>query len=225
MSQSAFLNNMDFLSLALELFRNADHFIFYIAENYGWWVYFVLFTIFFSETGLVIAAFLPGDSLLFISGAAAAAGALEVSTLILLITLGAILGNTLNYYIGSWLGNKIYDGSISWIDQSALQRTHDFYEKHGGKTIVLARFIPIVRSFAPLVAGAAKMEMGKFQLYNCTGAFFWVTSIVGAGYLFGNIPFIKNNLSLILIVGILAALVPFTFAVIVQFVRKKILQK
>ncbi|WP_289077097.1 VTT domain-containing protein, partial [uncultured Parasutterella sp.] len=198
---------MDFLSLALELFRNADHFIFYIAENYGWWVYFVLFTIFFSETGLVIAAFLPGDSLLFISGAAAAAGALEVSMLILLIILGAILGNTLNYYIGSWLGNKIYDGSISWIDQSALQRTHDFYEKHGGKTIVLARFIPIVRSFAPLVAGAAKMEMGKFQLYNCTGAFLWVTSIVGAGYLFGNIPFIKNNLSLILILGFIAALV------------------
>ena len=104
MSQSTFLNNMDFFSLALELFRNADHFIFYIAENYGWWVYFVLFSIFFSETGLVIAAFLPGDSLLFISGAAAAAGALEVSMLILLITLGAILGNTLNYYIGSWLG-------------------------------------------------------------------------------------------------------------------------
>ena len=206
------------------MFRNADHFIFYIAENYGWWVYFVLFTIFFSETGLVIAAFLPGDSLLFISGAAAAAGALEVSMLILLIILGAILGNTLNYYIGSWLGNKIYDGSISWIDQSALQRTHDFYEKHGGKTIVLARFIPIVRSFAPLVAGAAKMEMGKFQLYNGGGAIVWVGGIVLAGYLFGNIPFIKNNLSLILIVGILAALVPFTFAVIVQFVRKKILQ-
>lgn len=225
MSQSAFLNNMDFLSLALELFRNADHFIFYIAENYGWWVYFVLSRFSSARQGWSLRLFFR-ETLCYSSPAPQLRRArLEVSMLILLITLGAILGNTLNYYIGSWLGNKIYDGSISWIDQSALQRTHDFYEKHGGKTIVLARFVPIVRSFAPLVAGAAKMEMGKFQLYNCTGAFLWVTSIVGAGYLFGNIPFIKNNLSLILIVGILAALVPFTFAVIVQFVRKKILQK
>ena len=148
---------MDFLTLTLELFRNADHFIMYIAQTYGWWVYLVLFMIFYSETGIVICAFLPGDSLLFIAGAAAAAGALNPWLLIVIISLGAILGNTTNFYIGNWLGNKIYDGSISWIDQDALRKTHDFYEKHGGKTIVLARFVPIVRSFAPLVAGAAKM--------------------------------------------------------------------
>lgn len=213
---------MDFFQLALELFRNADHFIMYIATTYGWWVYFVLFLIFFSETGIVICAFLPGDSLLFICGAAAAAGALNPITLIIVITVGAIVGNTTNYYIGNWLGNKIYDGSLSWIDQSALQRTHDFYEKHGGKTIVLARFIPIVRSFAPLVAGAAKMNALRFELYSGGGALVWVGSIVGAGYLFGNIPFIKNNLSLILIVGILAALGPFTIAIITQLIRKQI---
>lgn len=211
---------MDILTLALELFRNADAFIFHIAEQYGALIYFVLFAIFFAETGIVICAFLPGDSLLFISGAAAATGIMDPFLLIGLITLGAIVGNTTNYYIGKWLGKKIYDGSIGWIDQNALAKTHDFYQKHGGKTIVLARFVPIVRSFAPLVAGAANMNALRFELYSGFGAFFWVASIVGAGYLFGNIPFIKNNLSLILIVGILAALGPFTLAILVQYYRK-----
>ena len=212
---------MEFLNLTLDLFRNADHFLMTLAVQYGWWVYLVLFAIFFSETGLVVAAFLPGDSLLFIAGAAAATGVLDAWTLFILISLGAILGNTVNYFIGAWLGKKIYDGSISWIDQKALIRTHEFYEKHGGKTIVLARFIPIVRSFAPLVAGAARMDMRRFQLYSATGAVFWVGSIVGAGYLFGNIPLIKSNLSLILILGILAALGPFSVAMIVQLWKKK----
>lgn len=211
---------MDILSLALELFRNADSFIFHIAEQYGALIYFVLFAIFFAETGIVICAFLPGDSLLFISGAAAATGIMDPFLLIGLITLGAIVGNTTNYYVGKWFGKKIYDGSIGWIDQNALAKTHDFYQKHGGKTIVLARFVPIVRSFAPLVAGAANMNALRFELYSGFGAFFWVASIVGAGYLFGNIPFIKNNLSLILIVGILAALGPFTLAVLIQYYRK-----
>lgn len=211
---------MEFLNLAIELFRNADQFILHVAETYGIWIYVILFLIFFAETGIVICAFLPGDSLLFISGAAAATGVLNPIALILIITVGAIVGNTTNFYIGSWLGKKIYDGSIGWIDQSALQKTHMFYEKHGGKTIVLARFVPIVRSFAPLVAGAAQMKALKFELYSGFGALFWVGSIVGAGYLFGNIPFIKNNLSLILIVGILAALGPFTIAMCIQMWKK-----
>ncbi|MFR1670179.1 MAG: VTT domain-containing protein, partial [Parasutterella excrementihominis] len=130
-----------------------------------------------------------------------------------------------NFYIGNWLGNKIYDGSISWIDQDALKKTHDFYEKHGGKTIVLARFVPIVRSFAPLVAGAAKMNPLRFELYSGGGAIVWVGGIVLAGYLFGNIPFIKNNLSLILVVGILAALVPFSCALLIQLWRKYIMKQ
>ncbi len=211
---------MQFLQLTIELFRDADQFILHAAESYGIWIYFILFAIFFSETGIVICAFLPGDSLLFISGAAAATGVLNPLALILIITFGAIIGNTTNYYIGRWLGNKIYDGSITWIDQKALQRTHDFYEKHGGKTIVLARFIPIVRSFAPLVAGAARMDALKFELYSGFGALVWVGSLVGAGYLFGNIPFIKHNLSLILLLGILAALGPLTIAVLVQLWKR-----
>lgn len=211
---------MEFFSLVVELFKNADQFIFHIVQQYGWWIYVVFFSIFFAETGIVICAFLPGDSLLFVAGAAAATGILNQWLLVIIITLGAILGNTTNYYIGHWLGNKIYDGSISWIDQDALRKTHTFYERHGGKTIVLARFVPIVRSFAPLVAGAARMSALRFEIYSGFGALFWVGSIVGAGYLFGNIPFIKNNLSLILITGILAALGPFTIALIIQWFRR-----
>jgi membrane-associated protein len=214
-------DTMEFLTLLLELFRNADQFIFHIAQQYGFWIYLVLFAIFFAETGIVICAFLPGDSLLFVSGAAAATGVLNPFILIAMITLGAIVGNTLNFFIGGWMGKKIYDGSVSWIDQKALLRTHGFYQKHGGKTIVIARFVPIVRSFAPLVAGAAQMDAWKFEIYSGLGALFWVASIVGAGYLFGNIPFIQQNLSLILIVGILAALGPFTIALLVQAFRKR----
>ncbi len=216
---------MDFLDLTIELFKNADLFILHIAQAYGFWIYFILFAIFFSEPGIVICAFLPGDSLIFISGAAAAAGILNPWILVFAITLGAITGNTTNYYIGLWLGGKIYDGTIKWIDQKALQRTHVFYEKHGGKTIVLARFVPVVRSFAPLVAGAARMNPVRFEIYSGGGALLWVASIVGAGVLFGNIPFIKNNLSVILLVGILAALVPFSSAVLIQFWRNHFGQK
>jgi membrane-associated protein len=128
------------------------------------------------------------------------------------VILGAILGNTLNFYIGVWLGRKIYDGSIGWIDQGALRRTHDFYDRHGGKTIVIARFVPVVRSFAPLVAGAAGMPVARFQLFSITGAVLWIVSLVGGGYLFGNIPVIRDNLSMILILGILAALGPISLA-------------
>lgn len=201
---------MDFLQLVMELFTNADRFLINIAQNYGVLIYLTLFAIFFSETGLVVMAFLPGDSLLFVAGAVAATGAMNPLVLMLVVILGAVLGNTLNFYIGRWLGRKIYDGSIPWIDQTALQKTHDFYERHGGKTIVLARFIPVVRSFAPLVAGAAGMPVRSFEIYSIGGAVLWVVSLVGGGYLFGNIPFIKENLSLILIVGILAALGPVT---------------
>lgn len=162
---------MEFLDLTLELFRNADQFIIHIASQYGIWIYIVLFSIFFAETGIVICAFLPGDSLLFVAGAAAATGVMHPVILIAVITLGAIIGNTTNYYIGKWLGNKIYDGSFSWIDQDALNKTHAFYAKHGGKTIILARFVPIVRSFAPLVAGAARMDALRFELYSGFGRF------------------------------------------------------
>jgi membrane-associated protein len=195
-----------------DLFSAMDRFLLAVVHQYGAWVYATLGFIFFSETGLVFMAFLPGDSLLFVAGAVAATGVMNVWVLMLVCTVAAIIGNTLNYHIGAWLGHKVYDGTIAWIDPVALKKTHDFYEKHGGKTLVLARFTPVVRSFAPLVAGAGQMEYHRFQFFNVVGATLWVVSLVGGGYLFGNVPFIKNNLGIILIVGIGAVVGPLMLA-------------
>ncbi len=196
---------MDFFGLIVELFTNADHFLVSLAANYGTLIYAAMFLIFFLETGFVVMSFLPGDSLLFVSGTVAAAGTASPWAIMIAVAAGAIFGNSVGYYTGKWLGNKIYDGSIRWINADKLQNAHAFYLNHGGKTILLARFVPIVRAFAPLVAGAARMDYLRFELFSSAGAVLWAVSIVGAGYLFGNIPFIKNNLSLILILGIAAA--------------------
>ena len=201
----------------LDLFRAADRFLIAIVEQNVILLYAILFLIFFAETGLVVMAFLPGDSLLFVAGAVSASPVaqskgLNVHVLVVVITLGAVLGNTLNYYIGRWLGKKVYDGTISWINQDALRRTHDFYERHGGKTVTIARFIPIVRTFAPLVAGSAGMEMHRFQFFNVLGAVIWVTSLVYGGYLFGNLPIVRDNLGLVLFVGLAAAAGPVLLA-------------
>lgn len=203
----------------VELFNAMDKFLIGIVERNVVMFYVVLFAIFFSETGLVFMTFLPGDSLLFVAGAVSAlpqaqAQGLNVYLLMLIIIAGAILGNSLNYQIGKWLGSKVYDGSIGWIDKSALDKTHAFYEKHGGKTVMIARFVPIVRSFAPLVAGASGMDYRKFQLYNVLGAVIWVVTLVYGGYLFGNVPIIKDNLGVILIVGIGIVLGPLFVAAI-----------
>lgn len=195
-----------------DLFNAMDRFLLAFAGHYGAWIYATLFVIFFSETGLVFMAFLPGDSLLFVSGAVAASDVMNVWVVMIVTTAGAVLGNTVNYAIGNWFGHRIYDGTIPWIDPVALKRTHDFYERHGGKTLVLARFIPVVRSFAPLVAGAAEMSFARFQFFNVVGAAGWVVLLVGGGFLFGNVPFVKDNLGIILILGILAALGPITVA-------------
>lgn len=214
---------MEFLDLLLGLFTNIDQFLISLATNYGTLIYVAMFLIFFFETGFVVMSFLPGDSLLFVAGTVAAAGTADPFIIMLAVILGAILGNTVGYSTGKWLGNKIYDGSISWINASKLQHAHDFYLKHGGKTIVLARFIPIVRAFAPLVAGAAKMNGMRFEAFSAFGAVLWAVSIVGAGYLFGNIPFIKDNLSLILILGIIAAILgPIFVGFVWKLIHKKI---
>jgi len=202
-----------------DLFNAMDTFLVAMAGKYGGWVYFTLFCIFFSETGLVFMAFLPGDSLLFVAGAVAATGAMNLWALMLVVLVGAVLGNTVNYYIGYWLGHKVYDGTIGWIDPVALKKTHVFYERHGGKTLVLARFTPVVRTFAPLVAGAGEMDIVRFQFFNVTGAALWVLSLVGGGYLFGNVPFIKDNLSIILIIGILAVVGPLVTAAAWRLLR------
>jgi membrane-associated protein len=204
-----------------DLFTAMDRFLLAIVDRNVLLVYVVLFAIFFSETGLVFMTFLPGDSLLFVAGAVAAQEAgLRVGVLMAVIIVGAILGNTLNYHIGAWLGRKIYDGTIRWIDPVALAKTHDFYERHGGKTIVIARFVPIVRSFAPLVAGASGMQMHKFQLFNVTGAVLWVVSLVGGGYLFGRVPVVRDNLGLILVLGIGLVLGPLAIAAAWRLARR-----
>jgi membrane-associated protein len=210
----------------LDLFNAMDRFLVAIVERNVLLVYITLAAIFFSETGLVFMAFLPGDSLLFVAGAVSAlpqaqAKGLNVYWLMLVITVAAILGNTLNYAIGAWLGKKVYDGTIGWIDQGALRRTHDFYERHGGKTVMIARFVPVVRSFAPLVAGASGMDFRRFQLFNVLGAIIWVVSLVYGGYLFGNVPIIRDNLGIILIVGIGAVLVPLTLAALLRLLRRR----
>jgi membrane-associated protein len=210
----------------LDLFQAADRFLVAIVERNVVLVYVTLFLIFFSETGLVVMAFLPGDSLLFVAGAvsaspAAQARGLNVHLLAGLIIVGAVLGNTLNYYIGAWLGKKVYDGTIGWIDQAALRKTHDFYERYGGVTVMIARFVPLVRSFAPLVAGASAMDFRKFQFYNVLGAVIWVVSLVYGGYLFGNVPVIRDNLGTVLIVGVLAVLGPLAIGLLLRFVRTR----
>ena len=210
----------------LDLFQAADRFLVAIVERNVVLVYVTLFLIFFSETGLVVMAFLPGDSLLFVAGAvsaspAAQARGLNVHLLAGLIVVGAVLGNTLNYYIGAWLGKKVYDGTIGWIDQAALKKTHDFYERYGGVTVMIARFVPLVRSFAPLVAGASAMDFRKFQFYNVLGAVIWVVSLVYGGYLFGNVPIIRDNLATVLSVGVLAVLGPLAIGLLLRFVRTR----
>lgn len=203
----------------VELFTAMDHFLLTIAQQHGILIYVTLFSIFFAETGLVFMAFLPGDSLLFVAGAVASSGAMNLWVLMATVTAGAVLGNTVNYYIGRWLGNRIYDGSFRWIDKVALDRTHAFYEKHGGKTLVVARFVPVVRSFAPLVAGAARMDFHKFQISNIAGALIWVVLLIGGGAMFGQMPLIRDNLTVILLGGILAALGPIAIAAVLRFTR------
>lgn len=196
---------MAFLDLVIELFTQADHFLVTVASEYGMFVYTAMFLIFFCETGIVIMAFLPGDSLLFVAGTVAAAGTMNPWLLIIAVILGACAGNTLGFHTGRWLGKRIYDGSIHWINSEKLEKTNLFYQKHGGKTIILSRFVPIVRAFAPLVGGAARMSMLRFEFYSAIGAVIWAVSIIGAGYLFGNLPFVKNHLSMILVVGVISA--------------------
>ncbi len=176
--------------------------------QYGAWIYLVLFLIIFAETGLVVMPFLPGDSLLFIAGAFAASGAMDPVVLIVLLLIAAVLGNTVNYYVGRYIGPKVFSQNIRFLDRAALLKTHTFYEKHGGKTLVMARFLPIVRTFAPFVAGVGYMSASRFQFFNVVGALAWVLLLVMGGYFFGNLPLVKEHLNTIVLVGLAAAIVP-----------------
>ncbi|WP_027817819.1 DedA family protein [Paraburkholderia bannensis] len=215
---------MDTLLQFVNLVLHIDKFLGVFIHQYGAWVYAVLFLIVFCETGLVVLPFLPGDSLLFIGGAFAATQEMNLGALLTLLIVAAVTGNTLNYMIGRAIGPKVFNTSIPglerFLDRAALQKTHDFYERHGGKTIVLARFIPVVRTFAPFVAGVSQMSMQRFQLFNIAGALFWVLLLVLLGYFFGNIPFIRQYLNIIVLVGIGAAIVPVVLGGLWKMVRK-----
>ena len=175
-----------------------------IAGQYGPWLYALLFVIIFAETGLVVLPFLPGDSLLFIAGTVVASAGLNVHLLVTLLIAAAILGDSLNYSIGRFIGPKVFDRPDSrWIKQDYLRRTQAFYDKYGAVTIIIGRFIPIIRTFAPFLAGVAAMRYRRFLAYNAIGAVLWIAALVYAGYVFGNIPWVKQNLTLI-VVGIVA---------------------
>ncbi|WP_151448492.1 VTT domain-containing protein [Lacisediminimonas profundi] len=192
----------------LDMIMHVDKSLGLLINEYGTMVYVVLSGIVFAETGLVIFPFLPGDSLLFIAGAFCATGSMNAGILIALLVTAAIAGNTVNYWIGNAIGHKVFTHDYRWIDKAALQKTHAFYENHGGVTIILSRFIPIVRTFAPFVAGVSNMSFAKFQFYNVTGAVIWVAGLVMAGYFFGNIPVIRDHLSTIVVLGVGAAVIP-----------------
>ncbi|PXX43053.1 VTT domain-containing protein [Undibacterium pigrum] len=200
---------MDFMQL-FDMILHVDKMLGSFVTQYGTLVYVILFAIVFCETAFVVFPFLPGDSLLFIAGAlcANANSPLNVWVLIALLVIASITGNSINYWIGSLIGHKVIEKDYRWIDRNALMKTHMFYEKHGGKTVVLARFIPLVRTFAPFVAGFSEMTHKTFQLYNVLGAFLWVFSVVLAGYYFGNIPILRDHLNTVVLIGVAAAVVP-----------------
>lgn len=210
---------MDFMQF-LDMILHVDKYLGTVIEQYGTMVYAVLSAIVFAETGLVVVPFLPGDTLLFIGGAFCATGQMNIWLLMALLITAAVTGNTVNYWIGSAIGHKVFTHDYKWLDKAALQKTHAFYENHGGKTIILARFIPIVRTFAPFVAGVSDMTFAKFQLYNFTGAILWVVGLVSAGYFFGNIPVIRDHLNTIVLLGVAAAVVPLALGGLWKFYRK-----
>ncbi|MFZ6693043.1 VTT domain-containing protein [Undibacterium sp. SXout20W] len=198
---------MDLMQL-FDMILHVDKMLDAVIRQYGILVYFVLFAIVFCETAFVIFPFLPGDSLLFIAGTYSATGALNIWSVVALFIIASILGNTVNYWIGSLIGHKILDKNYSWLDKNALMKTHQFYEKHGGKTVVLARFVPIVRTFAPFVAGISDMTHKTFQTFNVLGALLWILTLVLSGYFFGNIPFIRDHLNSIVLFGVGVAIIP-----------------
>ncbi len=203
---------MELLALFIDLVVNLDEHLQALVAAYGAWIYLILFLIVFCETGLVVTPFLPGDSLLFVAGAIAAAGGMNIHLLVVLLIIAAILGDAVNYSVGHYIGPRVLkDRNSRWLNPKHLERAHEFYERHGGKTIIIARFVPIVRTYAPFVAGAASMPYPRFALYNVTGAIIWVVSLGYAGYFFGNIPLIKDNLTVVIIVIIILSILPGVF--------------
>ena len=201
----------------VELLLHVDTYLLDLAQTYGPWIYAILFLIVFAETGLVVTPFLPGDSLLFAAGALGATGALDVRLTAALLITAAVAGNVVNYSIGRSAGQRIIQRARTdprwgrWIKPAYLDKAHEFFERHGGKAIVLTRFMPIVRTFVPFVAGAAEMPYGTFIFYNLAGGIAWVAVCLGAGYVFGNVPIIKENFSLVALGIVIVSLLPMVF--------------
>jgi len=209
---------MELLNVLIEILLHLDKHLDLIIRNYGMWTYAIFFFIIFLETGFVVTPFLPGDSLLFAIGSFAALGSLDVQLSIVSLSIAAIAGDTVNYWIGNFAGPKVFSKEKSrLLNKEYLLRTHRFYEKYGGKTIVLARFIPIIRTFAPFVAGIGSMMYSRFIVYNITGGIAWVLIFVLGGYFFGNIPFVKKNFSLVIFAIIIISVLP----AIIEFLRSR----
>ena len=208
---------MELIRDVVDLFLHLDRHLGEIIRAYGTWTYLILGLVVFLETGVVATPFLPGDSLLFAAGAFAALGALDVTIVCVILSAAAILGDTVNYWIGRKIGPRVFKEDVRFLKREHLMRTHAFYEKHGGKTIVLARFIPIVRTFAPFVAGIGSMSYRRFFAYNVFGGLLWVALFVLGGYFFGNLPVVKENFSLVILVIIVVSVMP----LVIEYVRHR----
>lgn len=210
---------MELIGNLIELVLHLDKHLNVIIQTYGVWTYLLLFLVIFLETGLVVTPILPGDSLLFAAGTFAALGSLNVGWLFILLSVAAVAGDTVNYWIGHFVGPKVFSReNVRFLNKEHLDRTHRFYEKHGGKTIILARFIPIIRTFAPFVAGIGKMTYWHFISYNVIGGLAWIALFTFGGYFFGNIPFVKRNFTLVILTIIFISLVP----VMIEFVNHRL---
>lgn len=209
---------MELIHIFINYIINIDKNLSIIIQNYGLWTYLILFAIIFLETGFVVTPFLPGDSLLFAAGAFAAIGSLNIIWLLVFLYISAIAGDTANYWIGRIIGPKIFHKEkVRFLKKEYLDRTHKFYERYGGKTIIIARFIPIIRTFAPFVAGIGSMTYWKFISYNIIGGVAWITICLSAGYFFGNLPVVKNNFTLVILAIIIISVLP----AVIEFLRQK----
>ncbi|MEO6190826.1 MAG: DedA family protein [Saprospiraceae bacterium] len=213
---------MDFFRQIIDFVLHIDKHLIELTTEYGIYIYFILFGILFCETGLVVTAILPGDSLLFAAGALCSSGNLNIVNVLIFMIVGAILGNQLNFYIGRWLGPRLSQMKTKWINKEYIERTQRFYEKYGGIALIIGRFLPIIRTFVPLVAGIGRMHAGKFLSYNIIGAVLWIIPLTLLGYLFGNIPFVKNNFTIVILIIIVVSAMPLYIGI---WNRKKLMKK
>ncbi len=213
---------MEWIGTLIGLFVHLDRHLNDLVASYGGWSYAILFLVIFCETGLVVTPFLPGDSLLFAVGALCATTPLRVEGLFLLLSIAALLGDTVNYWMGHYVGPRIFDKEkVRFLNKEHLRRAQAFYEKYGGKTIVIARFVPIIRTFAPFVAGIGCMRYGYFMAYNVIGGLIWVTTFLFGGYFFGNLPWVKTNFTLVILVIIILSILPG----VIEYARARAVEK